>query len=260
MKRLVFDIGGTNMRMALAEDGALGDVVKGATPKDPNEAATQLQDFVSGKDLQDIVGGIAGIIEDGTVADSPNLPSWIGFSMDRARKSAFGVPVRIYNDAELAGLGEAVEGAGKGYASVAYLTIGTGVGGTLIVNGEPLPHAEGLEPGRQIMDYENGRTLESFVGGAALAAEFGMKPELLPLAVYQERTKVLATGIHTLINLWSPDIFILNGPLIQGEPAFHIDEIAAALAQVAVRPLPPLVLAALRDQSALWGGVHARVH
>lgn len=246
MIRLVFDIGGTHQRMALAEGGALTDVRKVSTPQDPEEALMKLVAYAEGRGVEEAVGGVAGIIENGTVMDAPNLRSWEGFSLAARLTEALKVPVRVYNDAELAGIGEALKGAGKGYARVGYLAVGTGVGGALVVNTESGPHIEGAEPGRLVMDLASGRTLESFLGGAALSVETGMRPELLSQQAYDERTPVLAEGIRMLCGLWAPDIFILNGPLVLGTPAFRIEKIMEA-------PVP-IVPSLLKDESGLWGG------
>lgn len=251
MSRLVFDIGGTNMRLALSEEGVLAEALKRATPKDAQEAVVMMREFAAKNDIQDIVGGVAGIVEDGTVMDSPNLPSWNGFPLAEAVREAFSAPVQVYNDAALAGIGEALAGAGQGYARVGYLTIGTGVGGTLVTNDGSGAHVTASEPGRLIL--ETGRTLESAVGGAALAAEFGTRPELLPQSVYDERTPVLVAGIRLLLDLWMPDILILNGPLAYGTPAFRIGAVTEELARTGSDTVP-VVLAAFKDHSGLQGG------
>lgn len=246
MIRLVFDIGGTNMRMALAEDGKLQEVQKIPTPKAPEDALAQLTAFAEGKDVQEAVGGVAGIIKDGMVLDSPNLRSWESFALGRSLREALGVSVQVYNDAELAGIGEALNGAGKGHERVGYLALGTGVGGALVVAGEEGPRIEGNEPGRMVLDPLAGRTLESFVGGAALEAEFHVRPEFLAQRVYDERLPLLTRGIEALAALWMPDVFILNGPLVLGTPAFRIKNI-----DIKDVPLLPALHA---DESGLWGG------
>lgn len=253
MSRLVFDIGGTNMRIALAEAGMVGPVQKTATPRDPKDAIEAMKTFLKEQDVhpEDVVGGIAGIIRDGVVVDSPHLREWDGFAMEFELRNVLGIPVHLFNDAELAGIGEAKSGAGKKYATVAYLTIGTGVGGTVVING----NATALEPGRQIIDA-NGRTLDTFIGGAALTAEFGKTPEHLPRELFKERAAALAAGIYTLIRDWSPEIVILNGSLMNEETAFELEDIKYELSKIAEgQPMPLLVHAALGDESALYGAV-----
>jgi predicted NBD/HSP70 family sugar kinase len=255
MSRLVFDIGGTHLRMAIGNDGVLGVVRKIPTPGSPEGAVEELRSFLEGEGarLEDVVGGVAGIVREGVIIDSPNLSSWNGFAFQDALMEALSLPVQIENDAALAGLGEARVGAGKGHRAVAYLTIGTGVGGTLIAHGK-IPH-QSHEPGRMTVD---GKTLESLVGGHALEAEFNLRPSELPREVYQERAGVLAKGIYACIEEWSPDIFILNGPLMNEENGFRLSEVEAELKRIAnEEPMPPLVLAVLRDKSGLQGALCA---
>jgi len=235
----------------------LSAVEKIRTPIDPREALALLTAFAEGKGIQDVVGGVAGIIENGVVTDSPNLRPWEGFSLEEELGEALGVPVRVYNDAALSALGEARAGAGEGYGRVAYLAIGTGVGGALVVNGDSGPRIEASEPGRIILDSRDARSLESLVGGASLASEFGAPAEELAVSVYDERIPALAEGVRALINLWTPDIFVLNGPLIYGTPAFRIEALDAELSRMSEGHLPPLVPARFKDESGLWGGVLA---
>jgi len=256
MSRLVFDIGGTNMRMALAEEGTVHSLEKIPTPSHPEEAVTQLDAFLASVQASpvDIVGGIAGIITQGTVSDSPNLPAWNGFGFGTALAKLIGVPVQVRNDAEIAAFGEAVRGAGREYERVGYLTVGTGVGGALIVHKTLPSEDEVYEPGRLILDTKNNRSFERFVGGAALAAEFGMAARDLPRSLYAERTAYLATGISRVIDLWSPDVLILNGSLIDDDTGYRIADLLDAVHEKKGDDhVPPIVRASLGDLSALEG-------
>jgi len=254
MSRLVFDIGGTNMRMAIAEGGTLQTIKKIPTPPDPNEAIATLVQFVMNSTVRpaDCVGGIAGIIRHGVVVDSPNLSSWNGFPFAKELSKGTSLSARIYNDAELAAYGEAKKGAGRGYQHVAYLTIGTGVGGALITEATLPLESQEFEPGRQIIP-ESGKTLEDFVGGAALEKEFGIEPESLPPSVFIERAHTLALGILHIITLWSPDVIVLNGALMNEETGFRLEDIQEALGDQVL----PLARAALADESGLYGAALA---
>lgn len=254
MSRLVFDIGGTNMRMAIAEGDSLQVIKKIPTPRDPGEAIVKLVEFVIESIVRptDCVGGIAGIIRHGVVADSPNLSSWNGFAFAEELTKETSLTARIYNDAEIAAYGEAKNGAGQGYERVAYLTIGTGVGGALITNATLPLESQEFEPGRDIVPG-TGRTLEDLVGGAALEREFGIAPEHLPRSVFTERTHTLALGILRIITLWSPDVIVLNGALMNEETAFRFEEVKEAVGEKTIR----IVRAALNDESALYGAALA---
>lgn len=255
MSRLLFDIGGTTMRMATGADGSIENVQKVPTPERPDEAVAALEKYAT-EFLGDGVrayGGIAGIIEDGVIRSSPNLPAWAGFSFG----NAFSFPCHIQNDAELAGLGEAVYGAGKGFALVAYVGIGTGVGGSLIVNGQIAPHAHGFEPGHQILDVAHGTTFEAMVSGHALAERYGAPARELPQSVYDEATPVLASGLYNVILEWSPEVLVLGGSLMNEENGYRIHAIEEALGTIAtVLPsLPAIKPAALRDDAGLYGAL-----
>lgn len=258
MSTLLFDIGGTNMRIALGDAGVLQEVQKTRTPKDPEAAVETIRAFVVHHGVQPnaVVGGIAGVIRDGVIMFAPHLPGWNGFAIARVFQETLGAPVTLYNDAEIAGLGEALKGAGMGHDLVAYMTIGTGVGGTLVSRGVSVARAEGIEPGKQIVEYESGRTLESFVGGAALELEFGMLPQNLARSVFDERTQILATGIYNCIRLWSPHIVILNGSLMNDETAFRLDDVAREVGRIAGgQPMPLFARAKFGDNSGLYGAL-----
>lgn len=259
MSALLFDIGGTTLRMARSGNGALEEVRKVPTPTDPLDAIALLVTY----SLEAIpgctgaYGGIAGIIEDGVIGTSANLPGWSGFAFEPALVEALDVPVQIHNDAALAGLGEAVYGAGKGYSLVGYLGIGTGVGGAHIVNGEIAPHASGFEPGHQVLDVDTGETLEDLVSGHALAERHGAPARELPRSAYDERTSALATGVYNVLLAWSPDVLVLGGSLMNEENGYRVEDVKRSLETIpTVLPsFPPVVRAVLGDECGLYGAL-----
>lgn len=260
MSRLVFDIGGSHLRVALADAEMLGAVEKFDTPKDPVQGVEAIRAFLEkhGARADEVVGGISGVVRDGTVVRTGYLPAWDGFNLSVALKDACGVSsVRILNDAEIAGIGEAILGAGKGYRTVAYVTVSTGIGGTLIVDGRIVPHAVGHEPGKHVIDYERMRTLEDVAGGAALTEEFGDSPERLPHEKVLSRTRALAVGLYNLLRFWSPDILIIGGSLINDETGYSLDVVVRELSSLPVLlpQLPPIAHSLLGDAAGLHGAL-----
>lgn len=257
--RLVGDIGGTTMRLAFAEredeSVELRNVVRHPTPPSPAEALQFISSYIAAQPEtpSEMVVGIAGTLESGVLIESPNLPGWIGAHQgDWAQ--AFSLPVRLYNDADVAGVAEARTGAGKGKSLVGYITVGTGVGGALLKDGALVPSARTLEPGKQVIDFETGRTLESFVGGAALENELGMPPAELAHTILDERAGILAIGLYDLVRTWSPEILVLNGSLMDEKDGYRLEVVSAELLRIAgTLPLPPLALAVFRDESGLVG-------
>lgn len=95
----------------------------------------------------------------GVVINPPNLPCWRNFPLADELKRAFKVPARVDNDANAAGLAEAIWGAGIGYHDVFYATIGTGIG-TGIVFGQKIYHGRtgsAAEGGHVTIDYKGPR-------------------------------------------------------------------------------------------------------
>ena len=82
--------------------------------------------------------GFGGPVDDATrtVIKSHQIAGWDGFPLADWVSDLVGVPAVLGNDADVAGLAEALFGAGKGLSPIFYITVGTGVGGGLIVDGE----------------------------------------------------------------------------------------------------------------------------
>src|SRR5439155_5748609 len=82
--------------------------------------------------------GFGGPVDDAdrTVIKSHQIAGWDGFPLAKWLTDLLGWPVALGNDADVAGLAEALFGAGKGSSPIFYITIGSGIGGGLIINGE----------------------------------------------------------------------------------------------------------------------------
>jgi glucokinase len=139
---LGIDIGATKTWLARLERDGLRKSVKIPTPEDPvrflEDLKSLIGEFVTGsRDSIDAIGiGAPGPLDldRGIFKRLPNLPAWDGFNLCSELESHYGVPVRVQNDANAAALGEAVHGGGRGYASVYYITISTGIGGGFIMD------------------------------------------------------------------------------------------------------------------------------
>ncbi len=259
MSTLLFDIGGTSLRMATGEGTQVKNVRKVPTPAHPLDAIGHLVGYVREElpGCTEAYGAVAGVIENGVVISSPHLSGWNRSPFAQMLGNALQIPVEIRNDAELAGLGEAVYGAGKDYGIVAYLGIGTGIGGSYSSEQKVVPHAHGFEPGHQILDVSTGETFENLVSGHALEAHYAMSAKDLPRTVYEDRTPTLAAGIYNLILAWSPDVVVLGGSLMNEENGYRIDDARKALEEIPtpLPSLPPIVASVLRDENGLYGAL-----
>lgn len=154
---IAVDIGGSNMRAArYTSQAKLVARSRRPTPKtsDDGEVLTQLLETIgevmpNGTDVHDVkaIGICApGPLDPhaGILFRAVNVPAWINYPLRHNVENAFGLPVTLGNDANLAVMGEWKFGAGRGHNDILYLTISTGIGGGVIANGRLLVGAHGL--------------------------------------------------------------------------------------------------------------------
>lgn len=278
---ILFDIGGTKTRIACSKDCySFSEPVKVDTPKDFDAGikliAETARELCQGEPIECAGGGIAGPLNSDRSAllNSPNIPGWIGKPLKEELVRAFGAPVVLENDTAIVGLGEAHHGAGKGKNIVVYITVSTGVGGVRIVNGFIEKSRFGFEPGHQIIDmagaacpecnaphvHPDGKGhLEGYVSGTAVERRFGKKPYQIPQSdpLWKGLAYSLAVGLNNTVVHWSPDIVVLGGSMIVGDPAIPLREIEQSLKQLlGIFPEQPIVKAAeLRDVGGLYGAM-----
>jgi predicted NBD/HSP70 family sugar kinase len=263
---LLFDIGGTKMRLAVCRDGeGLDDEEITFTPHNFEKGIAEFKEtaekVAKGERIKKAIGGIAGTLnpKKSELVSAPNLPNWIEEPLKGSIEHALQAPTTIENDAALGALGEATHGAGKGYEIVAYLTISTGVGGARIVDGEIDEHAYGFEPGYQIVQVGGERkSLEDLVSGTALEKKHGKKPaEITDEKVWDETAHWLALGLNDTIVHWSPHIVVLGGSMMTKEVGIPIEKVREYVAEtLRAFPKPPKIVVAERgDQSGLYGAL-----
>jgi predicted NBD/HSP70 family sugar kinase len=219
----------------------------------------------------------AATVQDGRVVQASTL-GW--GRVDLTPLGLPGLPLRIDNDATLAGVAEARDGAGAGAGTALHVTVEVGVGGTLVVGGQPVRGATGA--GGEFGHLPLGdRTLrcpcgalgcwDLTVDGRALARHLGEPPPSDPrtyaLAVLARTDPAAATavdraaqslghGIAGLVNALDPEVVTLGGlagPLRDAAPAAFAGAFAEGLMMFRRATPPPLRAAALGDDAALHG-------
>jgi glucokinase len=164
------DLGGTNVRIGVVtpkgrvlkkEEYALNPSRRGVHIVEG--FVSNLKDFIQkrlGKNNQ-LLGigiGIAGAIDmkKGKIINSPNIPDLNGFGIREFIKKRISSPIAIENDANAFALGEGWVGAAKGSKYYCGITLGTGVGGGIVINGEILHGSGGMasEVGHMVIDPE----------------------------------------------------------------------------------------------------------
>lgn len=272
MSYVLFDIGGTNTQVAVSEDlREFGEVVKLKTPKKFDDGIKEIVAAVkklTKSEVRGMAGGIRGVLNsDKTeLAHDEKLSDWIEEPLLETLEQKLKTKVYLENDAAMVGLGEATYGAGEGHEIVVYHTVSTGVGGVKIENGAIDQYAEGFEPGHQILDIDHTilgeeiePTLENLVSGTAVAERMGIKPEEIDQedAIWDQLAYFLAHGLRNSILYWSPDVIVLGGSMIIGDPRILLDDIVKHTNQVVgdIVPCPLILDAKLGDKAGLYGAM-----
>ncbi|MGA8866344.1 MAG: ROK family protein [Candidatus Sulfotelmatobacter sp.] len=187
----------------------------------------------------------------GVVLNPPNLPCWRDFPLADEVAQRYRAPVRVDNDANAAGLAEAMWGAGQGYNNIFYFTIGTGIGTAIVLNRHIFHGRTGAagEGGHLSIDYKGpmcacGKRgcIEAFASGPSIARrarakiEAGRASGLLGLAggkadlitgkmigqmyaagdalageILLETVELLSFWLGNIIDLLEPDVMIMGG-------------------------------------------------
>jgi glucokinase len=195
--------------------------------------------------------------ETGLVYFAPNL-GWHNVPLKDLLQKALGLPVGVDNDANLAALGEQVFGAGRGVRSMVYITVSTGVGGGLILDGRIYHGAGGgageighttIDPGGPVCGCGNRGCLEVLASGTAMArrareiiaaggglnmlgatgglpgkvtaktvADAAAAGDPEALAILAEAGRALGIGVANVINLLNPELVVLGGGAMKAGP------------------------------------------
>ncbi|HEY9641198.1 MAG TPA: ROK family protein [Coleofasciculaceae cyanobacterium] len=195
VQTLAVDIGGSGIKvMVLDEQGnplSERDRVDTPQPALPKAVITALLSLAKDKTFDRVSVGFPGVIRMGITETAANLhPDWIGFDLAGVLLEHLGKPVRVINDADMQGFG-AISGTGVELT----VTLGTGFGSALFLNGKLVPNLElGHHP------FRKGQTYEEQLGRAALDA-IGKKR-------WNQR---LSQAIATLSHLFNYDKLYIGG-------------------------------------------------
>ena len=294
-QRLVFaiDLGGTHLRVALVDDtGKILQHLKQETPKDESPDGI-LDALVSAKrqwdcNNQPVVAAsimVPGAVDSdkAVVVQAPNLPSLINFELKAELEKRLGWPVFLENDANAAAVGEMWLGAARGCYDVVSVTLGTGVGGGVILNGKLWrgSHGSAGEIGHTTVDPFSGLKckcgntgcLELFASATAIvrmARELGMTAptaeevyeagrngDAQALSVFKRFGMYLGIGLANLINFIDPQVIVITGGAVNGWDLFA-DEMYRQVGERAFRATAQQVKIARSecgDNAGLLGAV-----
>lgn len=266
---LAVDIGGTKIMTSLiTSDGRmLATEVSPTLAGQGPEAIIQrlfvaIDSLLAGNNLEtsrlhSISMAVAGAIDSarGLVTFSPNLPGWHDTQLADMISERFGVRTFLVNDASAAALGEHRFGAGKGVSDLILLTLGTGIGGGIIIDGELYLGACGsaAEIGHMVIDVNgpdcacgNKGCLEALASGTAIAREAinrigdgessslvttaqgdiksinaeqvslaARAGDALALDIFSRASFYLGVGMASLVNIFNPEMIVLGGGMVE---------------------------------------------
>lgn len=277
---LFFDVGATNTRFGYSNDGKkISSLAISKTARYFDDFVADLDSFLKKNEKKNpeiIIGGCPGNIDEvnKVIKISRNLPNWVGKPVGEILSREFKAKVILKNDSALAGLGEAVYGAGRGFNIVAYLTISTGVGGARIVNSRIDKNTYGFEPGYQIIDIDGsvdarflsrkesyGNSygyLQRLISGKDLFEKFGDLPEnIKEKKIWNEIIKYLSAGVINTIVYWSPEVVVIGGGLTKSN-FFDLGKVINNLEEMnkIFLKLPEIKKSELGDFAGLYGALH----
>lgn len=264
---ILFDIGATKMRVALSRDKKSFDknsVKIVPTPDNFVEGVGVFQrlalELAGHRQIKAASGGIAGSLDRkrGIIFNSPNMPNWDNKPIRRSLIKVLGTRnIYLENDTAIVGLGEAIHGAGKKNKIVAYITVSTGINGARIVEEAIDKNAQGFEIGRQIIGGAPKRTLENYVGAAALFKKYGIpNSEIKNPMLWDIIHMNLSYGVYNTILYWSPDVVVLGGGQVE-QGRIKIEKIAHFISKFprAFAELPAIKKASLGDLGGIYGAM-----
>lgn len=223
---IAVDLGGTNLRVSLVKGNKILEYKRTLTPKTKDalikEMFSHISEFIDkeGKNIYGIGIASPGPLKDGVIINPENIP-FKNYDLKEAVRKKFGVRVEVENDANCVALAEAELGVKK--KNFFVLTLGTGVGGGVIIDGKLLDKGGcGAELGHIYLTPE--KDFEGFVGMKAInrmtQKAFGKNILMSDLVkmnnsksrdILESISEYLGQGIGSLINVFNPEIVVLAG-------------------------------------------------
>jgi glucokinase len=290
------DIGGTKIAVGMVDDG--GKVVsRMEAPTDPDRYTDSIE-LIAGllretasharAQLTGIGIGSTGPVDPvrGEFGDVDFLRGWRGKSPVQDLAEIFKVRVALENDGDAAALAEAGWGAGRDRTRLIYVTVGTGIGGGIVLDGELYRGVDGAHPevGHHVVDPAGPACScgfhgcwESLAAGPAMVAwleshapdsyphregitarkicELAQTGDQVALQAVEHEAYYLGLGIANLINLFTPDAIVLSGSVMKSATLFldRIREVIRRGCRFVPAEKTELTLASLGDDTNLIG-------
>jgi glucokinase len=299
------DLGGTSIKFALGtEDGKIIKEDKKPTDTaasketilaDLSTAIKQMTEYARSRGYQPVTVGLGspGSVDVGSgflMGATPNFLHWQNVEIKKVLEKETGLPVFVDNDANLMALAETRFGAGVGHHHIICLTIGTGIGGGIIIDNNLYRgyHCSGAELGHLSIELEGlpcncgGRgCLEAYASATAMLRNFknlqeGMKisfsaeemdveyifqlyrkNDAVARRVIEEASYYLGRGVATLINIFNPSLLIIGGGVAEAGEIYlsKVRETAYRYAMAKPREGVQIVAAKLGNKAGCLGAI-----
>ncbi len=224
------DLGGTKVQVGKVENSKIVDKYQiNISAQADNEDIIINEIFeaiekVFDKSVSAIGIGVPSVVDTkrGIVYNVENIPSWKEVHLKEKTQKRFGVPVFVNNDANCFALGEFRYGKGKGVSHMVGLTIGTGLGSGIIINGKLYDGANcgageiGAVPYKDsnIEDYASGQFFKLKYGkDGKVMYEEALKGKKEALKAFEELGKNLGVAIKVILSLYDPEAIVLGGSI-----------------------------------------------
>ena len=289
------DLGGTNIKLGLVD--AAGKLISKSTlptaaflshPKKLIDGLLQSfeqliqKNYLQKNDIQGIGIGLPGLVDTqkGIARFLPNLPGWKNVALKNIIEKKIGIPTFIDNDVNLMTLGEWKFGAGQGFSNIVCMTLGTGVGGGLILNNE-LYRGEGFSAGEvghiplneegPICNCGGKGCLERYVGNKYLLEKvrklfkkdisleevnhLASQGNRMALRFWQETATYIGLGLVGVVNLLNPQRIIIGGGISNASKHLFpvIEETIKSRAMNIPSRMVKIQKAKLGDESGIMG-------
>jgi len=245
------DIGGTKIAVGMLDrDGRI--LSRREAPSGPGLALSDGLELIfallretsrqAGGELEGIGVGCTGPVEAlaGMLQRIEFLPTWEGCHLAAELQAAFGVTAFMENDADAAALGELAWGSGRGAKRFIYVTVSTGIGAGLVLDGHLYRGVDGAHPeiGHHVIDPSGPLCScgahgcwESLAAGPALAARAGLpgalqvcqaaeRGDAAARAAVEREAFYLGLGLANLVTLYTPDVIALGGGVMRSRHLF----------------------------------------
>lgn len=260
---LAIDIGGTKTLVAcFTQTGEIVEQHRFLTPTDYRQFIRELAKVIvdlSTKEFHGACVALPGKVDrsQGVGIACGNLP-WQNVSIARDVERIVKCPVYVENDANLAGLSEAIA-VEKRYDRVLYVTISTGIGTGVIIDQQIDPDFEDTEGGHIILEHHGRRQMwERFASGSAIVRRFGKRAQdIHDTKSWRLIAHNLSVGMVDLVAIIQPEIIICGGSV-----GAYFDRFGAYLKDemkqfsTPLTPTPPIIVAARPNDAVIYGCYH----